>query len=88
MCSRPTGTAARRLWRWRTPRSASWLARVLGVAAVILGVTYVMSVNRSVNPNVEIRGIPYVLPLILVLVIVMTVVLKRRRTGGTLCRRR
>jgi D-xylose transport system permease protein len=57
------------------------VARVLGVAAVILGVTYVMSVNRSVNPNVEIRGIPYVLPLILVLVIVMTVVLKRTSYG-------
>ena len=57
------------------------VARVIGVAAVILGVTYVMSVNRSVNPNVEIRGIPYVLPLILVLVIVMTVVLKRTSYG-------
>ena len=53
----------------------------VGVAAVVLGVTFVLSVNRSVNPNVEIRGIPYVLPLILVLLIVMTVVLKRTSYG-------
>lgn len=57
------------------------IARVVGVAVVVLGVTYVLSVNRSVNPNVEIRGIPYVLPLILVLLIVMTVVLNRTSYG-------
>jgi D-xylose transport system permease protein len=38
-------------------------------------------VNRSVNPRVEISGIPYVLPLILILLIVMTVVLKRTSYG-------
>ena len=57
------------------------IARVSAVAAVVLGVTFVLSVNRSVNPSVEIRGIPYVLPLILVLLIVMTVVLKRTSYG-------
>lgn len=57
------------------------VARVFTVAAVVLGVTYVMSVNRSVNANVEIRGIPYVLPLILVLLIAMTVVLRRTSYG-------
>ncbi len=55
--------------------------RVAAVAAVVLGVTYVMSVNRSVNASAEIRGIPYVLPLILVLLIAMTVVLKRTSYG-------
>jgi D-xylose transport system permease protein len=57
------------------------MARAFAVAAVILGVTFVMSINRSVNPRVEIRGIPYVLPLILVLLIVMTLVLKRTSYG-------
>lgn len=57
------------------------VGRVLGVAAVTLGVTYVLSVNRSVNPNVEIRGIPYVLPIILVLLIVLTLVLNRTSYG-------
>jgi D-xylose transport system permease protein len=57
------------------------VARVATVAAVVLGVTYVLSVNRSVNVNTEIRGIPYVLPLILVLLIALTVVLKRTAYG-------
>ncbi len=57
------------------------LARVGMVAAVILGVTYILSVNRSVNAANEIRGIPYVLPLILVLLVVMTVVLTRTSYG-------
>ncbi|WP_111508110.1 sugar ABC transporter permease [Mycobacterium kyogaense] len=56
-------------------------ARVGAVAAVVLGVTFIMSVNRSVNPNVQIRGVPYVLPLIVVLLIVMTVVLTRTSYG-------
>lgn len=57
------------------------VARVAAVATVVLGVTYVMSVNRSVSAVAEIRGIPYVLPLILVLLIVMTVVLRRTSYG-------
>ncbi|MCG7595382.1 sugar ABC transporter permease [Mycobacterium sp. C3-094] len=56
-------------------------ARIAAVAAVVLGVTFVMSVNRSVNPNVQIRGVPYVLPLIVVLLIVMTFVLQRTSYG-------
>ncbi|WP_275571577.1 sugar ABC transporter permease [Mycolicibacterium vanbaalenii] len=57
------------------------VARVAAVAAVVLGVTYVMSVNRSVSAVADIRGIPYVLPLILVLLIAMTVVLRRTSYG-------
>lgn len=57
------------------------IARALAVAVVVLGVTFVLSVNRSVNPRVEIRGIPYVLPLILVLLIGMTVLLRRTAYG-------
>ncbi|MBU8811955.1 ABC transporter permease [Mycolicibacterium goodii] len=57
------------------------IARALAVAVVVLGVTFVLSVNRSVNPRVEISGIPYVLPLILVLLVGMTVLLKRTAYG-------
>jgi len=57
------------------------LARVSAIAAVVFGVTVVLNVNRSVNPSVEIRGIPYVLPLVLVLLIVATVVLTRTSYG-------
>ena len=56
-------------------------ARVGVVALVVLGVTYVLSLNRSVNPNVAIRGIPYVLPLVAVLLIALTFVLTRTAYG-------
>lgn len=57
------------------------VVRVAAIAVVVLGVTYILSVNRSVNARAEISGIPYVLPLILVLLIVLTVVLKRTSYG-------
>lgn len=57
------------------------IARIVGVAAVTLGVTFLLSLNRSVNPRVEIRGIPYVLPLVVVLLIGLTFVLTRTRYG-------
>ncbi|WP_029118184.1 sugar ABC transporter permease [Mycobacterium sp. URHB0044] len=56
-------------------------ARIVGVAVVTLGVTYLLSLNRSVNPNVEIRGIPYVLPMVGVLLIGLTFVLTRTSYG-------
>jgi D-xylose transport system permease protein len=51
------------------------------VAVVTLGVAYVLNLNRSVNPRIEIRGIPYVLPLVGVLLIVLTLVLNRTSYG-------
>lgn len=57
------------------------IARIVGAAVVTLGVTYVLNINRSVNPNVEIRGIPYVLPLVGVLLIALTLVLNRTSYG-------
>jgi D-xylose transport system permease protein len=57
------------------------IARIVGVAVVALGVAYVLNLNRSVNPNVEIRGIPYVLPLVGVLLIALTLVLNRTSYG-------
>jgi D-xylose transport system permease protein len=57
------------------------VARIVGLAAVTFGVTFLLSLNRSVNPRVEIRGIPYVLPLVVVLLVVLTFVLTRSRYG-------
>jgi D-xylose transport system permease protein len=57
------------------------IARIVGVAVVTLGVTHILNLNRSVNPNVEIRGIPYVLPLVGVLLIALTLVLNRTSYG-------
>ena len=55
--------------------------KILGMAAVVLGVTAVLSVNRSRNPNFPIEGVPYVLPLVAVLLIFWTFVLTRTRYG-------
>ncbi|MFG1933169.1 sugar ABC transporter permease [Mycobacterium sp. NPDC048908] len=57
------------------------IARIVGVAVVALGMAYVLNLNRSVNPNAEIRGIPYVLPLVGVLLIALTLVLNRTSYG-------
>lgn len=57
------------------------IARIVGVTVVTVGVTYILNLNRSVNPNFEIRGIPYVLPLVGVLLIVLTLVLNRTSYG-------
>lgn len=57
------------------------IARIIGVAVVTLGVAYVLNLNRSVNPHVEIRGIPYVLPLVGALLIALSVVLNRTSYG-------
>ena len=83
------GFAALELWRYRSKKALGLahapfgvvMARATGVAAVTLGVTYVLSVNRSVNPSVQIRGIPYVLPMILVLLIALTLLLNRTSYG-------
>ncbi len=52
-----------------------------GLAVIVLGVTAVLSVNRSRNPNFPIEGVPYVLPLVAVLLILWTFVLTRTRYG-------
>jgi len=83
------GFAGLELYRHRAKVSAGLhhspfgvvVARIVGVAAVTLGVTCLLSLNRSVNPNVEIRGIPYVLPIVGVLLVVLTFVLTRTSYG-------
>jgi D-xylose transport system permease protein len=83
------GFGALELYRFRTKVAKALhhspfgvvLARIGAVALVVLGVTYLMSLNRSVNPNIAIRGIPYVLPLVAVLLIALTFVLTRTAYG-------
>jgi D-xylose transport system permease protein len=83
------GFAGLELYRHRTKVSLGLvhapfgvvIARIVGVAVVTLGATYILNLNRSVNPIVEIRGIPYVLPLVGVLLIALTLVLNRTSYG-------
>jgi D-xylose transport system permease protein len=60
------------------------LIAIKAAAVVILGAaaTYLLTLNRSPNPNLTtIRGVPYVVPIILVLLVVGTFVLDRTRYG-------
>lgn len=83
------GFAALELYRYRSKVALGLhrapfgvvAARIAAVAVVMVGVTYLMNVNRSVNPRIEIRGVPYVLPLVAVLLIACTFVLTRTAYG-------
>ncbi|MGD9962079.1 sugar ABC transporter permease [Nocardioides sp.] len=57
------------------------VTQLVALAAVILVVTYLLNQNRSVNPNIVIAGIPYVLPVVVVLLIFWTFVLGRTAWG-------
>ncbi len=57
------------------------VAQIVTVGAILLVVTYVLNQNRSVNPNFPIKGIPYVLPLVVVLLAIWTFVLGRTTWG-------
>jgi D-xylose transport system permease protein len=50
-------------------------------AVIILGVTALLSANRSLNPVFPIKGIPWVLPVVAVLLIFWTFVLSRTSYG-------
>lgn len=83
------GFGALELYRYRAKVAAGLhhsplgvvAARIAAVAVVTLGVTFVLSLNRSVNPNIEIRGVPYVLPIVGVLLVALTFVLGRTSYG-------
>ena len=57
------------------------VAQIGAVAAVLLLVTYVLNQNRSVNENFPIKGIPYVIPMVIVLLIFWTFMLGRTTWG-------
>ena len=81
--------AALQLNRWRVQRSRNLVSqplivvigRIVVIALVTLAVTWVLSVNRALNPNFTLAGIPYAVPLVVVLLLVLTFVLGRTSFG-------
>lgn len=57
------------------------VAQIVTLGAILLVVTYILNENRSVNPNFPIKGIPYVLPLVVVLLVAWTFILARTTWG-------
>jgi D-xylose transport system permease protein len=57
------------------------ILRVVVMAVIVLGITGLLSINRSLNPFFPIAGIPYVLPLVIVLLLICTFVLDRTTFG-------
>ena len=81
--------AALQLNRWRVQRSRGLVsqplvvvvARIVVIAVITLAVTWVLSVDRALNPNFQLDGIPYAIPLVIVLLLVLTFVLSRTSFG-------
>lgn len=81
--------AALQLNRWRVQRSRNLasqplvvvLARIAVIAAVTLAVTGVLNVNRALNPNIQLAGVPYAIPVVIALLLVLTFVATRIRFG-------
>ncbi len=57
------------------------LIKIVVVAVVIIGLTAMLSINRSLNPSFPIAGVPFVLPVVVVLLILWTFVLNRTTFG-------
>jgi D-xylose transport system permease protein len=65
-----------------TPPSPIVLAKAGAVAVLAIAVTWLLTLNRSQNPELTtIRGVPWVVPIILGLLVVGTYVLNRTRYG-------
>jgi D-xylose transport system permease protein len=58
------------------------VGKVVVVAAIAIAATFLLTQNRSPNPDlVTIQGVPYVVPIILALLVIGTFVLNRTRYG-------
>jgi D-xylose transport system permease protein len=84
------GFAAMSLWSYRSLSSrglvhkplALVLIQIAGLAAIVLGLTFLLSQNRAPNPDFfDISGIPWVLPVVIALLLFWTFVLNRTRFG-------
>jgi D-xylose transport system permease protein len=81
--------AALQLNRWRVQRSRNLasqplvvvLARIGVIAVIALAVTWVLNLNRALNPNIQLLGVPYAVPIVIALLLVLTFVLTRTRFG-------
>jgi D-xylose transport system permease protein len=59
-----------------------WLAKVLGLAALLGVCTYYLSVERSRNASISsIKGVPIVIPVVLVLLVLLSMLLTRTLFG-------
>jgi ABC-type xylose transport system permease subunit len=56
-------------------------AKIVVIAVVVLGVTALLSVDRALNPNFVLAGIPYAIPLVVVLLLLLTFMLGRTGFG-------
>jgi D-xylose transport system permease protein len=84
------GFAALSLWRYRSLSAQGLVHQPLGLvliriavlAAVVLGLTALLSANRAPNPALfNISGVPWVLPVVIALLLFWTFVLTRTRFG-------
>src|SRR3954471_15450731 len=81
--------AALQLNRWRIQRSRHLasqplvvvVSRIVVIAVVTLAVTWVLNVNRALNPNIQLAGVPYAIPIVVLLLLILTFVLMRIRFG-------
>jgi ABC-type xylose transport system permease subunit len=56
-------------------------AKIAVIAVVVLGITALLSVDRALNPNFVLAGIPYAIPLVVVLLLLLTFALGRTGFG-------
>ena len=81
--------AALQLNRWRSQRAKGLVSqplvvvvgRIVLIAAVTIAVTAVLNVNRALNPNFNLAGVPYAIPLVILLLLVLTFVLGKTSFG-------
>jgi D-xylose transport system permease protein len=81
--------AGLQLNRWRVQRSrnlasqplAIVVARIVVIAAITLTVTAILNVNRALNPNFTLAGIPYAVPVVVALLLLLTFLLGRTSFG-------
>ncbi|MCW2510907.1 MAG: ABC-type xylose transport system, permease component [Modestobacter sp.] len=75
--------------RWRVQRSrhlasqplAIVLAQIVVIAAITVAVTAILNVNRALNPNFTLAGIPYAVPVVIALLLLLTFLLGRTSFG-------
>lgn len=81
--------AALQLNRWRVQRARGLasaplgivIARIAVIAAVTVVITAILSADRALSAAVELKGIPYAIPVVVVLLLVLTFVAGRTTFG-------
>jgi D-xylose transport system permease protein len=81
--------AALQLNRWRVQRTRGLASqplivvvlRIVVIAVIALGITAVLNVNRALNPNFQLVGIPWAIPVVVVLLLALTFLLNKTSFG-------